>query len=106
VLWLVRREAEEDLGGDVVDQRRWRRHGALEVWVGDWGRVESIEHSAIGNLGIKPKSFFLSRPASLITSIQRIDTSCFVSLVDHVADYLRLGQIQIVQINLHVQSYK
>lgn len=32
VLGLVRREAEEDLGHDVVDQRRrraWRRHGVL-----------------------------------------------------------------------------
>jgi hypothetical protein len=31
VLGLVRREAEEDLGHDVVDQRQrraWRRHGA------------------------------------------------------------------------------
>jgi hypothetical protein len=39
VLGLVRREAEEDLGGGVVDQRAWRRHGgALVVWVGIWGR--------------------------------------------------------------------
>jgi hypothetical protein len=35
VLGLVRRKAEEDLGGGVVDQRAWRRHGgALVVWVG------------------------------------------------------------------------
>ena len=35
VLGLVRREAEEDLGGDIVDQRGWwRRHGALVVQVG------------------------------------------------------------------------
>jgi hypothetical protein len=34
VLGLVRREAEEDLGGDVVDQRRSRRHGPFAVWVG------------------------------------------------------------------------
>jgi hypothetical protein len=29
VLGLVRWEAEEDLGGDVVGQRAWRRHSAL-----------------------------------------------------------------------------
>jgi hypothetical protein len=37
VLGLVRREAEEDLGDDVVDQRAWRRRrhtGALWFWVG------------------------------------------------------------------------
>jgi hypothetical protein len=38
VLGLVRREAEEDLGGGVVDKRARQRHGgALVVWDFGWG---------------------------------------------------------------------
>jgi len=47
-LGLVRREAEEDLGDDVVDQLPWRRRHGVESVVGganrlgaeDWGFLE------------------------------------------------------------------
>ena len=52
VLGLVGREAEEDLGGDIVDQRRrraWRRHGRRmrRVWVGFGTRIFFTDPVAI-----------------------------------------------------------
>ena len=70
VLGLVRREAEEDLGHDVVDQRQrraWRRHGACARVGGggeglggglDWGKSRSeTVTKALFSSSRKPKSF-------------------------------------------------
>jgi hypothetical protein len=55
VLRLVRREAEEDLGDEVVVQRAWRRRhgaGAVSSWSG-WGMGKSRRRGWVG-----PKSCF------------------------------------------------